>query len=197
MDARHAERCIAFKGDEKLAEGRPEEVALAMRAALDAHATTPLRAFDEATGRALEFDLRGSQGDVRARFGGAEPKKPGRPKLGVAAREVTLLPRHWDWLAAQPGGASATLRRLVERARSKGEGVDQARAAQEATYRFMSEALGDHAGFEEASRALFACDGERFAEIAGRWPADLADYARRLAAPAFTPAAEPLRAARG
>lgn len=113
------------------------------------------------------------------------PRGRGRPKLGVVAREVTLLPRHWDWLAAQPGGASQMLRRLVDEARRGDGGQLRKREAQEATYRFMSAMAGDLPGFEEAVRSLFAGDAAGFEAHMTTWPQDVADYARQLAAEAL------------
>ena len=113
------------------------------------------------------------------------PRGPGRPKLGVVAREVTLLPRHWDWLAAQPGGASVALRKLVEDARKVGGGEDRRRAAQEATYRFMQAMAGDFAGYEDVARALFAGDIGKFEQHSATWPEDVRDHAALLAADAF------------
>ncbi len=115
----------------------------------------------------------------------AAPRGPGRPRLGVVAREVTLLPRHWEWLGGQPGGASVALRKLVEQARKANGGRDRQRRAQEAAYRFMSALAGDLAGFEEAIRALFAGDRARFDQLVAPWPVDVGEYARRLGARAF------------
>jgi hypothetical protein len=115
--------------------------------------------------------------DVRPR----ESRPPGRPKLGVVGREVTLLPRHWEWLATQPGGASVTLRRLVEEARRAGGDEERKRQARDAAYRFMFAVAGNEPGFEEASRALFAGDQSRFEEETERWPADVREHARTLA----------------
>lgn len=105
---------------------------------------------------------------------------PGRPKLGVVAREVTLLPRHWEWLADQPGGASAALRKLVERARRTGAAGDRRRRRLEAAYRFISAIAGDRPGFEAASRALFAGDRRRFQHLIRRWPVGVREHANRL-----------------
>jgi hypothetical protein len=125
---------------------------------------------------------------------GEEPQKPsvpvvargvGRPRLGVMAREVTLLPRHWEWLNRQPGGASVTLRKLVEEARRSGAGRDRVREAQEVTYRFLLAIAGNLPGYEEAMRALFASRRERFEELLAAWPPDIRDHASRLAASAF------------
>lgn len=120
------------------------------------------------------------------------PARPGRPKLGVVAREVTLLPGDWAWLASQPGGASVTLRRLVLAARRAGAQTDQVRAAQANCFRFVSVLAGNDPGFEEALRALFAGDGARFEACTAAWPADVRRHALRLAAPAF--AVEPASA---
>lgn len=186
--------CTAFVGERLLAAGAPLTVALAVRAALRVSPGAILT-FDDQTGRQIDFDLRGSADEIAARLQApaappAEPRGAGRPKLGVVAREVTLLPRHWDWLAAQPGGASVTLRKLVEAAR-KGEGAGvSARQAQEAADRFMSAMLGNQPGYEEAARALYAGDRARFLALSEAWPGDLRDHARRLADPAFTAGAE-------
>jgi hypothetical protein len=106
----------------------------------------------------------------------------------VVAREVTLLPRHWDWLAAQPGGASVALRKLVDAARHAGEKTGRVREAREAAYRFMSAMAGNRPGFEEATRALFAGNAEGFVSHMQDWPTDVREYAEKLAAPSFTPA---------
>jgi hypothetical protein len=111
---------------------------------------------------------------------------PGRPKLGVVSREVTLLPRHWEWLASQPGSASVTLRKLVDEARKRNEGKDRIRRAQEITYRFMNAMAGDFPGFEEALRALYAADRERFTTLTESWSGDVRDFTRELASEAFS-----------
>ncbi|WP_025597976.1 DUF2239 family protein [Burkholderia sp. WSM2230] len=115
----------------------------------------------------------------------AAPRGRGRPKLGVVPREVTLLPRHWDWLNAQPGGASVALRKLVETARAAGEHRDRKRAAQEAVYRFMTALAGNLPDYEDATRALYAGDRLRFEEKIAQWPEDVRAYTVRLAANAF------------
>ena len=112
----------------------------------------------------------------------SDSRRPGRPRLGVVAREVTLLPRHWEWLAAQPGGASVALRKLVEHARLSGQDRGRRRRAQESCYRFLSAMAGNEANFEEATRALFAGRRARFDELVEPWPKDVRDHARRLAA---------------
>lgn len=197
MDAVAIHACTAFAGTRRLAGGPVRDVARAVKTHLDAHPETQVLVFDNTSAQPVEFDVRGSIEDVLARLERTapaasepadtetRPRGPGRPKLGVIAREVTLLPRHWDWLAAQPGGASVTLRKLVEDARRAAEGADRRRAAQEATYRFMVAMAGNAAGFEEATRALFSADAAAFASLTQSWPADVRDFARELAHAAF------------
>jgi hypothetical protein len=188
MDRDHT-TCTAFTGERFLASGPAWQVALAAKAVLSADAAARLLIFDDSTGRQVDFDLRGNDAEIVARLKPADAdgaaRAPGRPKLGVVAREVTLLPRHWDWLASQPGGASVTLRKLVEAARAAGHGTERVRTAQQAADRFMAAMLGNSPGYEDASRALYAGDAARFQELSAGWPADLRDYARRLAAPAL------------
>ncbi|MGM4990815.1 DUF2239 family protein [Tardiphaga sp. 841_E9_N1_2] len=176
----------AFAGPKLLASGPLAEVAIAIKIATGAIAD-PIVIFDNATGKSLDIDLRGSHREVVARLpqpttiepetdAPAEPRGRGRPKLGVVAREITLLPRHWDWLGAQPGGASVALRKLVENARRASGDRDRQRAARDAAYHFMSTMAGDRPGFEEASRALFAGDQRRFTELIANWPVDIRDH---------------------
>lgn len=179
---------IAFAGRRRLAEGDAITVALAIRQAQDAGEASPVQVFEDATGRPVDLDLRGTPEDIRARYALIEPppRGPGRPKLGVVAREITLLPRHWDWLASQPGGASVALRRLVDDARHASEGTDRLREAREAAYRFMSAMAGNEPHYEEAIRALFAGDDEKFAAMIADWPGDVSRHAHKLAEAAFT-----------
>jgi hypothetical protein len=195
--------CTAFAGESRIASGKLKAVALKVKALLDAdpHAAA-LMIFNDASGETIELDFRGSADDMLGRLatreeGSAAPapapeaRGPGRPKLGVVAREVTLLPRHWDWLSAQPGGASVALRKLVEEAKRSSSGADLARQAQGASYRFMSTMAGNRPGFEDATRALFAGQQERFQELTAAWPSDIRSYARKLAEPSFQPASGP------
>lgn len=171
----------AFSGHRKLASGPLPEVAAAARRVSDAGA---LLIYTDDTGREIDLDLRGTEEDVIARYSTVAPETPrgrGRPKLGVVGREVTLLPRHWEWLDAQPGGASVTLRKLVEEARRANRQRDRERDRRDAAYRFMSSIAGDFPGFEEAARALYAGDRSRFTEFVAAWPADVRDYATALA----------------
>lgn len=184
-------RCTAFDGHRRLASGAPEEVVLVVRDLLATHRASAPLVLDDATGHALEFDLRGSAEDVRARLRSATeatpaPRGPGRPKLGVVPKEVTLLPRHWEWLARQPGGASVTLRRLVEEARRAGSTKEQARQASEAVDRAMRTLAGDLPGYEEASRAFWRGEQPAFERFTRPWPTDVRSYLRRLAKLAWT-----------
>jgi hypothetical protein len=169
----------AFAGDRLLAHGAAEEVAAAAHACPEARVLI----FEDLTGRQVELDRR-SPSPALAGHAAAVTERPGRgrPKLGVVAREVTLLPRHWEWLSTQPGGASAALRRLVDDARRTNAGSDEARRAQQALYSVMSVLAGDLPGFEEATRALYAKDDARFDGLIAQWPRDIARYVGRLAA---------------
>ena len=188
-------RCTAFSGPQRIASGELRHVAMKAKQAFDLHPDRPVLVFDDADGRTVEVPLELPAADLLrllaqpqlATSADAAPaaRRPGRPKLGVVAREITLLPRHWDWLAAQPGGASVALRRLVEEARKVSSGDDRRRAAQEATFRFMQAMAGDQPGFEEASRALFAGDVARFEGHVARWADDVRDHATWLATDAF------------
>ena len=158
---------MLFDGANRIARGSEAVVSSAFRAALAASPQARLRVFDLETGRPVDLDLRPKTSDP------APTPRRGRPRLGVAAREVTLLPRHWNWLAAQPGGASAALRRLVDQARKTGADADARRRRTDAAYGFMVEMAGDAPDFEEASRALFAADRDRLAALITPWPADI------------------------
>ena len=184
----------AFVGPLRLAAGPLAEVAIAVMQASRRPASPPIIIFSDATGQPIDLDLRGTERDVIARLpkpasppdaeaeeASAGPRGRGRPKLGVVAREVTLLPRHWEWLGAQPGGASVALRKLVEEARRANGDADRVRAARDAAYRFMSVMAGNLAGFEEASRALFADDRRRFVGLVAGWPDDIRDHVVKLA----------------
>jgi hypothetical protein len=180
-----------FEGQRRLITATLPEVALAVKRR--GRPDAPIIIFNDATGRSLDLDLRGSDDEIVARLPRAEPaaapseapssepRGRGRPKLGVVAREVTLLPRHWEWLGAQPGGASVALRKLVDEARRASGDRDRSRAARDAAYHFMSTMAGNLANFEEASRALFADDRRRFAGLIADWPADIRDHIVRLA----------------
>jgi uncharacterized protein len=187
--------CTAFQGLNRLASGTPAQVALSVKAALARQPDIPVLVFDDETGRQMDFNLRGTKAEVLAPAEAGEAERPvrgrGRPRLGVIAREVTLLPRHWDWLNEQPGGASVALRRLVEAARMTDVMSDQARLARQAANRFMAVMAGNQSGYEEASRALYAGDWARFEAETAAWPHDVRDHARCLAQAGFAQTAWP------
>jgi hypothetical protein len=189
MPQHQAPAFTAFEGQRRLASGPLHEVALAVKRA-EQRAAERIAIFSDATGRAIDLDLRGSNDEIVARLPAttdpvaleaAPPRGRGRPKLGVVAREVTLLPRHWEWLNTQPGGASVTLRKLVEAARRANGDKDRSRAARDAAYHFMSAMAGNLPDFEEASRALFADERRRLASLIAAWPDDISDHIVRLA----------------
>lgn len=186
----------SFHGGNLLATGPLKEVVAALCRWRADRPEAPFLVFSDDDGRLVDLDWRGSVDDILGRLApspavpGQEeadvtPRGPGRPKLGVVAREVTLLPRHWEWLASQPGGASVALRKLVEDARRQSSQSDRQRQSREAAYRFMSAMAGDEAGFEEASRALFAGREADFMEAQQSWPVDVQAYVCRLAADSF------------
>lgn len=190
--------CTAFEGSRCIATGELKDVAPLAKAALDRRAgddnPPPVLVFNDATSETIELDWRGSAQDFAARLGvPATPHQPspeatrgpGRPKLGVVAREVTLLPRHWEWLGQQPGGASVALRKLVEAARLSSEGKDRARQSREVGYKFMATMAGHEAGFEEASRALFAGDQAGLEARIAAWPVDVQTHLKKLLTEAF------------
>ena len=174
--------CVAFDGHTLIGSGPLAEVALVVKRAIEAGAEGPVLIFDDGDGRVIDIDTRGTDAEIVERLSPAvEARGRGRPKLGVVAREVTLLPRHWEWLAAQPGGASAAVRRLVEDARRVHADHDRTRQARDGAYRVMAALAGDLPGFEEASRALFANDRAKFADQVAGWPVDVRNYVVRLA----------------
>lgn len=201
MTASSPAHYIAFEGERCIATGELKTVALAAKKAIDQGPLETVLVFDGDTSALIELDLRGTSSDVIQRIdqipdhgvqqnpprGAATTghRGPGRPRLGVVAREVTLLPRHWDWLASQPGGASVALRKLVEEARRANAGTDRAWLAKEAAYRFMTTIAGNEPNYEEALRALFAADAALFSAATAPWPADVRNHASRLAAAAF------------
>ena len=182
MTANAQTAVTAFAGARIVATGPLAEALPSIKAAADAGQAVLI--FSDATARVLEVDLRGNLADAQDRLPSVEARGPGRPKLGVVAREVTLLPRHWDWLATQPGGASVALRKLVEAAARdpKAERL----AARDAAYRFASAMGGDKAGFDEAMRALYAGKRKKFHRQLETWPPDVREHLEKMAAPVFS-----------
>ena len=201
MDKPKQISCTAFKDNQRVAAGNLLQVASKVKEIIEQDELASILIFDDVTSELVELDFRGTVREVLERLEKStaimEPAKalsdadvrpqrgPGRPKLGVVAREVTLLPRHWDWLNSQSGGASVALRKLVEEARRVNSDKDKVRQAKEVTYRFMSAMAGNFPGFEEATRALFADDAGRFNNLVAAWPVDIRDHVRKLADAAF------------
>lgn len=206
MNSAPAPAYVAFEADHRVAAGDLRQVARAAKEMLDQRNDAAILVFDGITSEPVELDLRGDLDQVLRRLPvrdvepathGLEPEAPasrgpGRPKLGVVAREITLLPRHWEWLAKQPGGASVAVRKLVDEARRRSEDRDLIRAAQDAAYQFMSVMAGNKPDFEDAIRALFASDPQRFAQLIAGWPKDVRAHVTVLAERAFGKEALPV-----
>ena len=193
--------CTAFIENQCVASGNLLKVARKAKKIIDQDGQASVLIFDDVTGELVEVDFRDNIEEVLERLekptaegasanASLDPDQrsqrgPGRPKLGVVSREVTLLPRHWDWLNSQPGSASVALRKLIEEARRVNSNRDKVRHSQEVAYRFMSAMAGNFPGFEETTRALFAGDFKNFHSLMALWPNDIRDYALKLAEAAF------------
>jgi len=176
----------AFASETLIGSGSLEEMLRQVKRWVDQSQNPMVLIFEDQTGRQVDFDLQGTLDEVMVRaLPARQHAGPGRPKLGVVSREVTLLPRHWTWLEQQPNGASAALRRLLDQARSHDPGQQRARLAMDAAYRFMSATAGDLPGYEEATRALYAGKGEQFQLQIKNWPRDIRTHLQRLAKDAF------------
>lgn len=185
----------AFAGERLLSSGDLKSTLLAVKKHMDQSESAPVLVFEDQTGIQIDFDMSGEPGEVIDRlaahphFASREEQPqartgPGRPKLGVVSREVSLLPRHWEWLEGQSGGASAALRRLVDEARKHGNGKQLARAAREAAGKFMWSMGGNLPDFEEASRALYAKDDVKLRALMADWPTDIRAHLQKLVAEA-------------
>lgn len=182
---------IAFDGTQKIINGEPEQVADFVQKYTNANPQSNILAFDEATSQQLDMDGPGSLLSALRRLPLEKPvmetpvanivRSVGRPKLGVTPREVTLLPRHWEWLASQPGGASVALRKLVEQAQRTNKDIDRMRGARDAAYRFMNAMAGNYPDFEEATRALFAGNLSLLQTYIENWPQDIRNHTLSLA----------------
>jgi hypothetical protein len=168
---------VAFVGPRRIASGTMNDILPGLKERFEKDASELVLIFEIETGRQLDLDLRGSLEDVRERYLPTAAKGPGRPKLGVISREVSLLPRHWDWLEEQPSGASAALRRLVEAAIKHEPGKERARRIRAALSRFLSAMAGDRPHYEDACRALFNGETAQFAALVERWPKDIREHA--------------------
>jgi uncharacterized protein len=170
----------AFRGQSMIASGSLEKVLPELKKRFDADKSVMMLIFDDATGKQVDFDLRGNEAQVLARALPGQRTGPGRPKLGVVSREISLLPPHWEWLEEQPNGASAALRRLVDEARRREQGRQRVRLALDAAARFMSAMAGNLPGFEEATRALYAKDRSQLESLTSKWPRDVRKHMLQL-----------------
>lgn len=195
MDLSSNRLCTAFAETQRLASGHLSFVAQQLKTLLDDGEEREIVIFDNHTSDVIEVDFRGTQDDIAKQFTFPKPqpesdstpkvKTRGRPKLGVVSKEITLLPRHWQWLNQQPASVSATLRKLVEQASRQNQQVANTRQAQDVVYRFMNVVASHLAEYEEALRALYAKDGERFQQLTQGWPSDVLTHLKKLAPPAF------------
>jgi hypothetical protein len=167
---------VAFAGSRRVASGSLAEILPGLKKRFDSDPSELLLLFEVETGKRRDFDLRGSLEDVIGRYAPPAAHGRGRPKLGVTSREITLLPRHWEWLDAQPSGASAALRRLVEAAIRHEPGKERARRIRSALSDFLSVMAGNRPHYEEACRALFEGDHARLVALIARWPRDIREY---------------------
>ncbi|MEK7705588.1 MAG: DUF2239 family protein [Myxococcota bacterium] len=173
----HAEPTYAaFAGPRRIAAGPLPDILPTLKERFDRDPSELILVFESATGRQVDFNLRGPLDDVLARHVPSATRGPGRPRLGVTSREVSLLPRHWDWLESQPNGISAALRRLVEQAIKTEPGRERARHVRDALNKFMTAMAGDRPNYEESTRALYAGDTERFGALVARWPKDIREH---------------------
>lgn len=170
-----------FVGEKRIAAGILPEILPELKRQFDEDQSTMFLTFEDESGKQLDFNLRGTIGEVMARVATTPQRTgPGRPRLGVTAREITLLPRHWEWLEEQPRGASAAIRRLIDEARKSEPDTSRKQRAAFAAGRFLSAMAGNYPGYEEATRALYAGDAAQFANLIGSWPTDVREYALRL-----------------
>lgn len=193
----------AFAGERRIASGDLESTLLKTKQRLDLGGGEVVLVFDDQSGRSVDFDFQGTPQAMLKRLvghphlaapaGGTTRSGPGRPRLGIVSREISLLPRHWAWLEQQPQGLSATLRRLVEEAKRREPDAQRAAAALAAADRFMAALAGDRPGYEEASRALYARDWKRLRGLVRAWPKDVRGHVLRLARVAADQHADPAR----
>ncbi len=183
----------AFESGKVISSGTLADVVINLKKKLGKSNHTSVLIFNDTTGRTMDFNFSGSEKEVLKRLeiytqtpdSKEQPIGPGRPKLGVFSREVSLLPRHWEWLASQSGGASAVLRRLVEEAKKTSSQTITTKHAQERTYHFMSVVAGDFKGYEEVLRSLYKKDKSNFFSEMSEWPKDIVSYIRKISGPVF------------
>ena len=195
MNASLISQITAFEVEKIFCSGPKIEVILAMKNELSKSPNKRFLCFEDTSGQQIDFDISGTKEEIIQRLSthtitAPEPisadenkaidKKLGRPKLGVVPKEVTLLPRHWLWLGAQSGGASATIRRLVEQASKANSGENKRKKCQESAYRFLSAVAGNYPNYEEVLRAIFRDDEKMISNLTSEWPKDIVTYAQKL-----------------
>ncbi|MBN21814.1 MAG: hypothetical protein CL678_11090 [Bdellovibrionaceae bacterium] len=182
----------AFDDKTLLVQGELDDVVIHIKKHLGKSENSSILIFSDSTGATIDFNFQGTKQDVLKRLDmfrspkqKSIPSGPGRPRLGVISREISLLPRHWEWLATQSGGASATLRRLVEEAQKKSSQQVSTKQIQERVYKVMSVLAGDLQGYEEALRALYKKDRKTFFSQIEIWPKDIKKYLKKIGKPIF------------
>ncbi len=181
----------AFDGHQLLFKGAFSEVVLKIKKRIGKDSNSSILIFSDATGKTMDFNFQGTEKDILKRLEVFVTEKsqplegPGRPRLGVVSREISLLPRHWEWLASQPGGASATLRKFVDAEMRKSSDGPSVQQAQERAYKFMNVMAGDLEGYEDALRALYRKDKKQFTASIKNWAPDVKTYVVELASPVF------------
>jgi uncharacterized protein len=182
---------MVFAGSQVLVSGDLRSILVQTKEYMDSEAEVPVLIFEEQTGKQVDFNFQGTLAEILARELPVKPVGPGRPKLGVISREVSLLPRHWEWLEQQPNGISAALRRLIEEARKRAPGKERARLMREAVSRVMTALAGNLPDYEESLRALYAKDHARLFVLISKWPTGVRAYVERVVNEAMKAEAEP------
>ena len=170
-----------------IGQGELTDVALAAHRFLRTHPDQSALILQDSTCQIIDLDLSGDEAllERKANHYPIRSQAPVPDSKDPITGEITLLPRHWQWLAEQGGNASATLRRLIDEARRdpKQKADNECRRRQQLTYRFCQALCGDFQGYEDALRALYAADKDSFKTHISTWPADFALRAEALAEP--------------
>ena len=182
----------AFEGFQICAHGSLDSVAISIKQRLKKDPTTQFLIFSNSSGKQMDLDLSGSQKVILERLKIYQASHfspatgPGRPKLGVISREVSLLPQHWEWLSNQSGGASATIRRLVdEKIKEPVSAENQIKQAQEVVYRVLSSLAGNLPNYEDVIRFLYRRDKKSFRNAMSDWPKDVVSHTMALSKRVF------------
>lgn len=182
------ETYTAFDNTSIIAHGSLRDVILKTKKILGKSENSSFLIFSDSTGKTIDFNFQGTEKEILKRLeifvSNSDEKielaRPGRPKLGVISREISLLPRHWEWLATQSSGASSSIRNLIEDAIKKSTSKVSLKQQQEKVYRVMTTLAGDLDGYEEAIRSLYKRDRESFIKFTKGWSKDLRSYLEKL-----------------